>query len=793
MTLHRKTVLFLVCISLLMFTAFYITSRIIVMNGFRQVELKNSEQNMKFTLHTLEYEGRDIGDLAVNYSAWNDTYNFVARNHPGDNSEDPYIVSNYDSTTFTENDLSLILLLNRKNGLLFGKVLAPGQDQDSPVPSGLISRLESGRFLNFPDTTTRNVGIISTSFGPMLVVSEPITSNASGSPANGVMVMGRLISTAEIANLSTKTNISIKVLPLDPRSIPSSASEIKTGWIHSIFWTTLDNVDADSYAEIMDINGKPVLNLEIHMPKEIMQRGQHTLRYFVVFLIFVSLGYSISILLFFESSILKRMHQFMNGIEFVRRAGNFSARVKVTGQDEIAKLETTFNELMASLEESHRIIQHQAHYDSLTGLLNRDHFHQILRKTLTIAKCQGIPFTLIFMDVDKFKSINDHFGHDVGDLLLKCVAERLKNSIGKTGSAARRGGDEFTALLPEIGCSEENDDLIVSIMNQLSEPYELMEYGISVTASVGYSQFPADGVDEGMLLKAADRYMFTIKHDKFACKGFHKSRMRDQITRTLQLEQDIAAALADNQFYTVYQPKVDTFTQEIVGVEALLRWNHPVLGAISPVEFIPIAERTSYMSAIGAWTMQRACADYAKWVRNGAKKLRVAVNISSMQFMSPTLLSSISDILHETGFDPELLELEITESLAMQNVHEVIKILSHLKQMGIKIAIDDFGTGYSSLSYLSRFPIDFLKIDKSFIDGMYQNDNDMKIVKGIIELAHYLNFSVIAEGVETKEQYELLKDLRSDEIQGYLFGKPMTEDALFDRLKRSPEGLSTGI
>jgi diguanylate cyclase (GGDEF)-like protein len=778
MTLHRKTVLFLVFISILMFTAFYITSRIIVMSGFRQVELKNSEEHMRFTLQALNHEVTDIGNLAVNYSAWYDTYNFAA----GDMSKNAYIHSNYDVTTYTENDLNMILIVNHKNQLLYGGIHEPKQNDVSPISSQILDTIIRSGLLTFQTNYSRNAGIISTSNGPMLIVLEPITTNTFKAPADGMLAFGRLLTNSEISDLALRTDVDTEPWNLSEKAIPSSAIDLNVGWMQSRFWTNLNSHDAVSYAEIMDLTGKPAVGVAIHLPRTILQTGHHTLWYFVVFLVFVSLGYSVFVLVFFESSFLNRIRRFMNGIEAIRKGKSLSFQVKITGRDEITKLEMEFNELMSSLEESHRVIQYQAYHDHLTGLLNRNQFHQILRDTLQMTRSGSIPFTLLFIDIDKFKAINDNYGHNVGDLVLKSIAERLEKVIGTTGSVARLGGDEFTALLPGIGGTPESNEFIISVINQLSEPYVLQEFGVSVFVSIGYSQFPGDGEDEESLVKAADRHMFAMKHDKFSHHGFSNLQIRDKITRTIRLEQDIAHVLSKNQLHIVYQPIVNTYSRAVVGVETLLRWNHPKLGPVSPAEFIPIAEKTSYMSAIGEWTLRQACLNQVKWIDQGARKVRVAVNISSIQFMSPVLLDTISGILAETKLPPELLELEITESMAMQNVHEVIKILSHLKEMGVRIAIDDFGTGYSSLSYLSQFPIDFLKIDKSFVDGMCENESDMKIVKGIIELAHSLHFSVIAEGVESLEQFELLQELHCDEIQGFLFGKPMNEQAFYEKL-----------
>lgn len=417
-------------------------------------------------------------------------------------------------------------------------------------------------------------------------------------------------------------------------------------------------------------------------------------------------------------------------------------------------------------------IHYMAHYDSLTQLPNRTLFNEKLRKALGEAKQNKEKIGVMFIDLDRFKNINDTLGHSTGDTLLKAVANRLLGCLRKGDAVSRQGGDEFAIFFTDI-THQEVGDIAQRIIDMMTESIMLDHLEIYITPSIGISVFPDDGEDIEVLLKNADAAMYLAKEQGKNNYQFFSEELHQAIAKKLKLESELRRALEDKQFKLYYQPKINIHTGEIIGTEALIRWEHPELGLISPVQFIPLAEETGLIVKIGEWVMRTACSQTKKWQEAGREHLSIAVNISLRQFMQNNLIEMITEILEETGLSPEYLELEITESMAL-DVNYTIRTLNRLKSLGVSISIDDFGTGYSSLSYLSQFPIDRLKIDQSFVRNL--NASNQAIVKTIIDMAHNMNIAVIAEGVETQTHVDFLKDQLCKEVQGYFYSKPLPHD-----------------
>jgi diguanylate cyclase (GGDEF)-like protein/PAS domain S-box-containing protein len=415
-------------------------------------------------------------------------------------------------------------------------------------------------------------------------------------------------------------------------------------------------------------------------------------------------------------------------------------------------------------------IKHYAYHDSLTGLPNRRLFTDRLTMALVNAKRNNTKLATMFIDLDQFKTVNDTLGHEIGDILLMEVANRLKMCVREGDTVARLGGDEFIILMQDI------DQTVVTqvaerIIEKISSKYNINSHQIFSSPSIGTSFYPNDGEDVESLIKNADMAMYYVKENGKNNHQFFASFMNDKTLRKIEIDKGLREALEENQFELYYQPKMDLVTGDILGAEALMRWHHPEMGMISPAEFIPIAEEIGLIASIGEWALQTACTQCIKWRNSGFPSIRVAVNISTLQFRQQNLVTTIRRILKDSHLDPKYLELEITESV-MQNTESIHKLFE-LKAMGIYMSIDDFGTGYSSLSYLKRMPIDALKIDKSFINDIHMDPTDTKIVTTIITLAKSLNLRVIAEGVETAEQLKFLKQHKCDEIQGFLISKPV--------------------
>lgn len=434
-------------------------------------------------------------------------------------------------------------------------------------------------------------------------------------------------------------------------------------------------------------------------------------------------------------------------------------------------------------------LEFQANRDTLTGLANRNLLHDRLRQASAYATRYGHPVWLLFMNLDRFKFVNDTLGHRAGDELLKVVAERLRNAVRETDTIARMSADEFVLILPERTEEHLSPVLVQRIMDTVAQPIVIEGYEFVMGSSIGIAVCPSDGVDADTLIKHAGIAMYRAKETGRNNFQFFTPAMNDHAMERLRIENDLRSALEREEFFLHYQPQVDLATGRVLGMEVLIRWQHPVLGMVPPDRFIELAEEIGLIVPIGAWVLRTACRQCVAWQRAGLGQLRVAVNLSPFQFYQEDLVHTVNGVLAESGLAPHLLELELTESMMMNDIEHAVCILRDLKSIGVHLSIDDFGTGYSSLSYLKRFPIDLLKIDQSFVRDITIDPDDEAIVLSIISLAHSLRLKVIAEGVETEAQLAYLKRHGCDYMQGYYFSRPLPAQA-FEQLLRQRSSLS---
>lgn len=444
-------------------------------------------------------------------------------------------------------------------------------------------------------------------------------------------------------------------------------------------------------------------------------------------------------------------------------------------------------------KESEQKIHHLAYHDELTGLPNRRKFNQAIAEWIEVRSVSSLSFAVMVLDIDRFKMINDSLGHTYGDIFLQELTNRIHASLqGQDVMLARMGGDEFTVLCRN--CSEEAEiiELAERIINSIQIPYRLMDNDFYVSASIGIALFPQHGQDAAELLKNADTAMYEVKKKGKNDYLFFSHDLDDRLQQKIELEGDLRKAAENGELLLHYQPQIRTSDNEMIGVEALVRWQHKERGLLSPGTFIPIAEETGIIYEIGTWVLREACSQMRKWHLAGGPLIPVAVNLSSQQFHQPDLAGYIKNILDEVGLEPQFLELEITESMMMDATLSA-DILKRLNEYGVRISLDDFGTGYSSLSYLKMFPIQKLKIDRSFIRDITNSGNDQAIVATIIAMAQNMNMEVIAEGIETKAQLDILKDKDCQKIQGYYFSKPLSAadvEQSFFKPQRSRDELS---
>ncbi|MEN3277641.1 MAG: hypothetical protein V7631_3431 [Massilia sp.] len=487
---------------------------------------------------------------------------------------------------------------------------------------------------------------------------------------------------------------------------------------------------------------------------------------------------------------------------------HFEARLVATGPSEVLGLVRDISERKRTEEQIRRL----AYCDSLTGIPNRQAFLETLERELQRSKVGNKKFAVLFMDLDAFKRINDTLGHNVGDHLLKIVSERLRETIrpsdlvsrsealpgdaahgvaesSSSTNLARLGGDEFTILIPDLERVEHALNVAHRVKEAMRRPFLIEGHEIFVTASIGISLFPEDGDDCNSLLKYADTAMYHAKNCGKNNAKLYSSSLTMQIMSHVKLEVGLRKALQNDELYLLYQPQLDVRSAEIVGVEALVRWRHPERGIISPTEFIPLAEETGLIMPIGEWVLRTACNQARAWERQLRRPVRMAVNLSAKQFKDENLSQIVLSALDETGLDPKLLELELTEGTLMDDAMATLATLERLRGIGVYLSIDDFGTGYSSMNYLKRFDVRALKIDRSFISGLPQDSENAAITRAIIAMAHGLKMAVVAEGVETGEQLLLLQQYGCDMVQGYFLGHPSNAEAITLMLGPLPAAL----
>jgi diguanylate cyclase (GGDEF)-like protein/PAS domain S-box-containing protein len=421
-------------------------------------------------------------------------------------------------------------------------------------------------------------------------------------------------------------------------------------------------------------------------------------------------------------------------------------------------------------------VDYLAYYDALTGLPNRMLLHDRLNNALSAAARRGSSVAVLFLDLDRFKIINDSLGHSFGDLLLQQVAKRLTNEVRQHDTVARVGGDEFLIILTDVQSVAEVDAIADRVVKSLTGEFVIREHTLNVTCSLGVSLFPNHGYDGESLIKNADAAMYHAKEQGCNIHCFFTDEISAVVMERLNLENSIRMAIEKGEFFLRYQPQINIANGNIIGLEALIRWQHPERGLVMPDKFIRIAENCGLITSLGEWVLKTACNQLREWQERGVSVVPIAVNVSAMQFRQSGFRELIKQVLQDTGLAPELIELELTESLLLSNADVMFDVLQDLKEMGLKLVIDDFGTGYSSLSYLRQFPVSKLKIDRSFIRDVTENPDDAAITTAIISLSKGLNLKVIAEGVETEQQLSFLKTHQCDEYQGYLFGRPMNAE-----------------
>jgi diguanylate cyclase (GGDEF)-like protein len=506
-----------------------------------------------------------------------------------------------------------------------------------------------------------------------------------------------------------------------------------------------------------------------------------TTREFVRTALLILAGYAlvINLLMKFKPDTVNVYHEWF---QWAALAGVLPLFAMIGGR--ISRLRERLRSSNEELRSALGAVRQMATHDHLTGMPNRVLFNEELQRALARAERHGRPVTLFFMDLDRFKNINDTLGHQFGDRVLQEAAKRLSACVREGDIIARLGGDEFVLLVEELGDPAALTEIARKLLAAVADLGSIDGQDLNISLSIGICAYPADGRDAKTLLAGADIAMYRAKERGRNGYCFYSAELQSHTPEKLALEAGLRHGLEREEFRIHYQPKIDMASGEITGVEALLRWQHPEKGLLLPEKFIHLAEETGLIVPIGLWTIREVCTRAKSWKEAGLQRMPVAVNLSAIQF-SQQLISQLAEIIKSTGIEPEILELEITESMVMQDPEQAVMLMQNLRAMGVRLTIDDFGTGYSSLGYLKRFPINSLKVDRSFVRDLPHSSDDIAITRAVIAMAHSLQMNVIAEGVELKEQFDVLRSEGCDEFQGYLCRPPLTEEDLIRFVRQS--------
>ena len=774
----------------------YLILHTVMQDKINILEDKYIIENVERTKKEIFKEIEVLDTIVMDWAVWDNSYQFMIDKNP------EYIKANLSEDTLNNLKVNIMLFIDNKGNLVHGEGYDLQKKESVPIDEALLNYIKDHSLLQNNDVKYRKSGIITLNGKDLILLSIcPILTSAGEGPINGYIVLGANFTEKKIADIGEELNSEIKLTFLKDFEYDRKFFDLKDDKIQ---------IDAVSDQKIIgrafldDIDGKHLLLLSIEKNRDINNIGEAGIKATLWLLLGLFFLFAIIITVILDRGILLRFQELSNDIRKIGEGKDLSVRLKRQNiDDELTDVSNEINGMLGALERSQlflsksesalkkaieklqdEVLEHEktqeqikyiAYHDTLTGLPNRNLLNELLVHSITLAERNNKCMAVLFLDIDGFKMINDSKGHGMGDQILQEVAERLLKTLRKSDVIARHGGDEFIVIIEELDNCSGVELIANKIINCFQEPFHLENQDYFLTTSVGVAVYPADGQTPDMLIKNADIAMYKAKENGKNQYLFCTPVMKDVANETMELSTNLYRAIEKNELELYYQPQLSCHNNQIMGVEALIRWRHPVMGLISPAKFIPIAEKTGLILPIGEWVLRTACQQNKKWQEQGLPKIRMGVNLSLRQFHNNDLLNLVESVLKETKLAPQYLELEITETIAMKEKSYIINTLNAFRQIGVSIAIDDFGIEYSSLSYLKHLPVDRLKVAMQFIRGIGIDHKDEALAKGIIVLAKSIGMNVIAEGVETKEQLEFLKNHNCDEIQGYYFFKPLIE------------------
>ena len=727
----------------------------VLIPGLNELEERDAFLYAQRVQNTVRYDLDLMERTAEDWGAWNDTYDYIQGLNPS------FVDSNLYAETFINLNMHYALFYTLDKTLLYGLAIDPDTQSEEVVSENMLSVITSVTFIE----TSRVSGLINTPLGPLMLVVQPITNNDSTAPTRGYLVFGRYLNATHIETLSEIT------------TIPFTLTE-NTSKILGMALTPLDSSLLRVELPIDDMFGETSMVYTLLLNRDVRLISTRTIQYGFYLLVLSFLAFIVFFMLYMERQIIGNLTKMNQEIDTISSDPTFKGRLSLYAKNnEFKSMTDKLNMLLENLDHAQAENLKLIMLDHLTGLPNRAAFDEMLTKIIKDQPKSS--FAVMFLDLDGFKAVNDSLGHKMGDTLLIEVASRLKTVLQPSDIVARMGGDEFLILVRSFQGRRTMEKVANDILMLFDDGFTVDNAYTRVTTSIGVAMYPTHGTSADVLIKNADLAMYKSKDQGKNRFEVFTNEMQENVLYETTLTNDLYQALENNELRLHYQPQIDTMTQCIVGVEALLTWVHPILGRISPAIFIPIAEKTGLINLIGEWVLKKACQQTMMWQYTALTDVTVACNISSNQFTSHRILDQLNDALEQSKVDPSKLTIEITETVVMNATEEVIKVLNEIKKRGVRIALDDFGTGFSSLNYIKDLPIDIIKIAMPFIQDI-KDPKKKAIISAIIKLAKELNLKVIAEGVETEEQYNFLVSQECDIIQGYYFHKSMPADQLMD-------------
>ncbi len=773
--------------------------------SFNRLENQRARQDVMRVRQSFVQEVDQLHAKTIDWSNWDDSYRFMKDRNQG------FLRSNLIPQTFLDLKIDMVMFLDPSGKEFYSRAEPRLKDLPLLSPEDVRDQMNEGGFLTSLSPTGHGKGGVLLFRGiPVAVSARPILGTAGSGPSRGWLVFVRYLDKSVVGDLRRVTDQDVSLLiPGQTTTITGEAEKALS--LPANQGETISAVDDDhlvGLSEVRDIHGKPAIILQTNLPRTVSAQGAAMVRTVTWQLLAIGTVFSVIIILILERFALNRLSVLTKQVGGITDFAG-GQRVKLRGRDELSFLAQRINEMLSTLEvgardlldsedrlrvhnenlertilERTQVIEHQAFHDQLTSLPNRALFNNRLVFALEKSRRNQVGTAVLFVDLDNFKLVNDSLGHDVGDELLVALAGRLVEAVRPGDTVARLGGDEFTILLEDLDDMAEAVKVAERIFESLRKPILLGNRETFACASLGLA-YSNDSASSGTeLLKNADTAMYRAKAAGKSGYIIYEESMNESAIDRLEMETDLRQALDRDEISVHFQPLVDIATHELRGAEALARWKHPVRGDVPPGEFIPIAEHTGLVLSIGYWILEMACAQAKVWrTENGDSDFVISVNVSGKQLRQADVVDRVKGILARTGLPASGLKLEITESVLMEDRDEIIARMCQLKELGVHLALDDFGTGYSSLSTLLAFPIDTLKIDRTFISGIGQEAGAMAIIEAIIAIARTMHMEVTGEGVETTAQEEVLLNLGCQTGQGYLYDKPLPAEVFGQRFQ----------